>query len=62
MGLRVMRGLMILSMLTGGLMLAGCGSGDPSMKPSDSIANDLKNAGPATGEVGGKGEMKKAGN
>lgn len=57
-----MRVLVILSLITGGFVLTGCSSDDASMNPSDSIANDLKGAGPATGEVGGKDGMKKAGN
>jgi hypothetical protein len=56
-----MRVLVILSLITGGFVLTGCSSDDASMNPSDSIANDLKGAGPATGEVGGKDGMKKAG-
>jgi hypothetical protein len=61
-GLRVMKILVGLLLLLVGFALSGCSSDDSSMKPSDSIAGDLKNAGPATGEVGGKGEMKRAGN
>lgn len=48
-----------LALIALGVFLIGCGSGGDEMKPEDSMAGELKKAGPATGEVGGKDGMKK---
>lgn len=58
----MMRVFLAALLILSSFAVAGCGSGDGDMKAGDSIAGDLKNAGPATGEVGGKEATKKAGN